>query len=72
MKLNLTMARAIAADWHGGQASSLYSFASTGKVYFPQRDYVTEVLLCKAEGEEKVKLDSLLNYLRKNRWLLKP
>lgn len=31
--LSLGAARALAYDWHGGQRSGLYSFASTGEPY---------------------------------------
>jgi hypothetical protein len=30
--ISLKTAKAIAADWHGGQGSALYSFASTGMI----------------------------------------
>lgn len=39
-------ARAIAADWHGGQRSSLYSFASTGRLHYHADYYRDEVLRC--------------------------
>lgn len=74
MKLNLAMARAIAADWHGGQASPLYSFASTGKMHYPFKRYYEEVMGCLrgADEEQAKKLDALLSYLQRNRKLLKP
>jgi len=72
--LNLAMARAIAADWHSGQASPLYSFSSTGKMHYPFKRYLEEVMGCYGEADEEQakRLDALLNYLRKNRRLLKP
>ena len=39
------VAQRIASDWHGGQSSALYSFASTGTV--------TEWTLIEAEREHK-------------------
>lgn len=41
-------ARKIASEWHGGQASALYAFASTGAINAarPDHDIYTEVRAC--------------------------
>lgn len=44
-KITLKIARAIAADWHGGQRSGLYAFASSGQL-LPEQE-----LQCIAEIE---------------------
>jgi len=36
-------ARTVASDFHGGQTSPLYSFASTGKLYLPNTSYINEL-----------------------------
>ncbi|MFY7069017.1 hypothetical protein ACOQFV_24435 [Nocardiopsis changdeensis] len=54
-------ARSIAADWHGGQASALYSFASSGRVTDPDR-LRAEINECRrhAGEQERARLGALL------------
>jgi len=60
---NNTQARQVAANWHGGQNSALYSFASTGTIDRGIEDYKTEISDCRASGREKRKLEKLFIYL---------
>ena len=41
--MNINEARRIAAEWHSGQASPLYSFSSTGVCHFPADEYAHEI-----------------------------
>lgn len=41
--ITLDTAKAIAADWHGGQFTALYSFASTGIVDARAGDHLAEI-----------------------------
>ena len=49
--MNTTEARRIAAEWHSGQASPLYSFSSTGVCHFPADEYAIEVATAIREAE---------------------
>lgn len=50
--------RKIAADWHGGQFSMLYSLSSSGE-YIPEKyqEYISEIDLCLEECKETVDSD---------------
>jgi hypothetical protein len=52
--ITLETARTIAADWHGGQWSALYGFASSGKLDAAQ------VPLCLDEIEENLENENTL------------
>lgn len=41
--MDVKEARQVAGDFHGGQNSALYSFSSTGKLYFPNSAYINEL-----------------------------
>lgn len=59
-------ARVIASDWHGGQASQLYSFASTGAVVDCQglRTEIQRELKDRlTDSEEFLVLEALLSYV---------
>lgn len=58
--------RATAADWHGGQTSALYSFASTGQRWFPIRTYKAEIKDCLngACDAQALKLRRLYRHLK--------
>lgn len=67
--ITLKTARQIASEWHSGQTSPLYSFASTGGIFFPLEDYLQELALCKPEEgpgcwEARSRLANLEEYLR--------
>lgn len=50
--ITLKTAQAIAADWHGGQWSALYAFASSGEITAAQEP------LCLAEIEDNLNNNS--------------
>jgi hypothetical protein len=50
--ITLQTAKTIAADWHGGQWSALYAFASSGEITAAQEP------LCLAEIEENLNNNS--------------
>lgn len=62
--ITLDKARRIASEWHDGQPSRLYSFASTGYRYFPITDYLDEINTCVPESElDQAELDALADFL---------
>lgn len=58
-------ARVIAAGWHGGQASPLYSFASTGAIRPSVLSEVERERDHAAGTEYTEELDALLGYLQR-------
>jgi hypothetical protein len=47
--IDLETAVTLASDWHGGQTSPLYSFASTaGEIHFDKEAYLKEINSCYA------------------------
>lgn len=49
-------AASIAASWHGGQSSALYSFASTGKLFlYLANEYLCETAVCMAKTPTQAK-----------------
>lgn len=60
-----TKAQAIAAAWHGGQASALYSFASSGLIFqFLANSYTRELASCQpATAQQRRELRQLSNFL---------
>ena len=60
-------ARAIAADWHGGQASALYQFSSSAVLLIEREaEYEDEIMECLRQAQdpaERAKLALLLAYV---------
>lgn len=71
--IDLDMARMIAGDWHGGQASALYSLASTGKLHSEDHrlHLIQEINLCQPRGRgrarEEFNLTNLLEFVLRMR-----
>lgn len=61
--LTLEQARKVASDWHGGQSSALYSFASTGRLFKPLNDYLFEILDNRKDGDIAPELAELSAFL---------
>lgn len=60
--ITLETARQIAKEWHSGQTSALYAFASTGNVdSAPFHDYMREITECQDSLDEN--LSSLFSFL---------
>jgi len=53
--LTIKLAQEIASEWHSGQNSAFYSFASTGK-YLPEKqdEYLKEVETCLNEAKDNL------------------
>lgn len=49
----------ICSQWHGGQASALYQFASSG-VYLPANNYIAEI----RENPITKELEQLTNFFK--------
>lgn len=56
-------ARQVAAEWHGGIGSALYSFASTGAIHVQTMDAELDDVASYADVEEMEKLIQLLRYV---------
>lgn len=56
-------ARFIASQWHGGQNSALYAFASTGTILDGLEDEITS----DCDSADKIDLQALLDYLKQQR-----
>jgi hypothetical protein len=67
LKDRLVEMRRIAYDWHGGQSSPLYSFASTGKVWdeVHRERLKTELAGCLTESsaDDEAELMRLVAYV---------
>lgn len=68
--INGKEARQIAADWHGGQRSALYSFCSTGEIHFDfwsyYREINSEIKNLRPTDDQKERLEGLLQYFKDN------
>lgn len=56
--------RKTAADWHGGQWSALYAFASTGTIVPGLESEIETILRDKIASSERRKLNALLKFVR--------
>jgi len=67
----MTRYQLTASDWHGGQCSALYSFASTGRVWSAEhrRKLKAEIADCLTEAElaERRKLTELMGFVSRAR-----
>lgn len=52
--IDIKKARELAGEFHGGMMSALYSFASTGKLFYPASRYIKELSVFPDDKEAMV------------------